>query len=178
MRTTATMLIFSLGTGLLQGQTWTLIASDPAGDAPGGLDATALHYWYEQATDGIVFRITCTNLASYSTGPAADFSFGLPNGMDGGFPAGAHWTTPGTPVHKIASVYCDPGAFELFLQRLRQRHRGRQHRIAALPEQLLHHRGGRSEQRHLLLLRTCEHHLRHRDRWQQRNDRRGRERGA
>lgn len=108
MKTLSTLLSSLLSCGLASGQ-FTLITNDAAGDAGGELDGTALHFWYEQTQDLVTFRVTCANLASFSTGPAADFSFGLPNGMDGGFPAGAHWTTPGTPVHKIASIYADPG---------------------------------------------------------------------
>lgn len=94
---------------MAHGQTWTNIATDPAGDAGAGLDATALDYWYDALNDQVQFRITTTNLASFSTGPAADFSFQLPNGTDGNDPTGTHWTTPGTPVHKTGAIYCDPG---------------------------------------------------------------------
>ena len=91
-----------------QAQSWTNIATDPSGDS-GGPDATSIDYWYDDVNDEVSFRITTTNLASYSTGPAADFSFQLPNGLDSGDPPGAHWTTPGTPVHKIGYVYADIG---------------------------------------------------------------------
>ena len=92
-----------------QAQTWTTIATDPTGDAGGGLDATELSYYYDAAYDILQFKITCANLANFSTGPAADLSFGLPYGMDGGFAPGYHWTAMSTPVHKIAYIYCDPG---------------------------------------------------------------------
>lgn len=85
-----------------------MIASDPAGDT-GGLDGLSLEYSYDPADDEVRFRITCANLADHSTGPAADFSFQLPNGLDSMDPPGAHWTTPGTPVHKIGYIYADAG---------------------------------------------------------------------
>lgn len=96
------------GALMLPAQTWTLLTTDPSGDS-GGLDATALEYRYDEGEDMVWFRITCANLANYSTGPAADFSFQLPNGLDSGDPPGAHWTTPGTPVHKIGYIYADAG---------------------------------------------------------------------
>jgi len=96
-------------TTVSRAQTWTSIATDPTGDASGGLDATELSYYYDAVNDIIQFKITCANLANFSTGPAADLSFGLPWGMDGGFAAGYHWTAMSTPVHKIAYMYCDPG---------------------------------------------------------------------
>lgn len=86
---------------------WTEIATDATGDS-GGLEAVALEYLYDEAEDEVRFRVTVTNLASYSTGPAADFSFNLPSGLDSGNPTGTHWSSP-TPVHKTAYIYCDPG---------------------------------------------------------------------
>lgn len=108
MRTLYSLVAVAMSITLVSGQTWTNIASDPAGDS-GGLEATGIDYWYDDVNDQVQFRITVTNLAAYSTGPAADFSFQLPNGLDSGGPTGTHWTTPGTPVHKTAYVYCDPG---------------------------------------------------------------------
>lgn len=108
MRLSTTLLFSTLGLVAAPAQTWTSIATDPGGDS-GGLDATALEYRYDELADQVWFRITCANLASYSSGPAADFSFQLPNGLDSMDPPGAHWTTPGTPVHKIGYVYADAG---------------------------------------------------------------------
>ncbi|HNS11753.1 MAG TPA: T9SS type A sorting domain-containing protein [Bacteroidia bacterium] len=113
MKTTAKLILLSFITALSvnvsSAQTWTSIATDPSGDAGTGLDAIDLSFFYDDIADVINFRIECTNLSSFSSGPAADFSFYLPNGLDGGFGTGYHWTAPTTPVHKIASVYCDPG---------------------------------------------------------------------
>jgi hypothetical protein len=108
MRTLYSTIAFAMCFTMVSGQTWTNIATDPSGDS-GGLDATGIDYWYDDVNDQVQFRITVTNLSSYSSGPAADFSFQLPNGLDSGAPTGTHWTTPGTPVHKTGYVYCDAG---------------------------------------------------------------------
>lgn len=86
---------------------WTTVDTDASGDS-GGLDGTTLEYQYDQSQDEVSFRITTTNLASYSSGPAADFSFQLPNGLESGNAAGTHWTS-NTTVHKTAYIYCDAG---------------------------------------------------------------------
>lgn len=86
---------------------WTTIDTDPSGDS-NGLDGTTLEYQYDQSLDQVQFRVTTTNLASFSTGPAADFSFQLPNGLESGAASGTHWTSS-TPVHKTAYIYCDAG---------------------------------------------------------------------
>lgn len=103
-----TLLSFSflLAFSVCQGQ-WTIIATDDADDSA-GLDGTLLEYYYDIENELVLFRVTCTNLADYSTGPAADFSFYLPEGLESGNPSGTHWTST-TPVHKTAFIYCDAG---------------------------------------------------------------------
>jgi hypothetical protein len=86
---------------------WATIATDPSGDS-GGMDATSIEFQYDKVKDEVTFRINVTNLSSYSTGPAADFSFQLPNGLESGNGTGTHWTSS-TPVHKTAYIYCDAG---------------------------------------------------------------------
>lgn len=86
---------------------WSTIATDPNNDS-GGLEATSLEFQYDQAQDKVMFRINVTNLSSYSSGPAADFNFQLPNGLASGKPSGTHWTSS-TLVHKSAYIYCDAG---------------------------------------------------------------------
>lgn len=88
-----------------QGQ-WTTISIDELGDP--GLDATLLEYQHDALTDSVHFRVTCANLSTYSSGPSADFSFQLPNGLASGNASGTHWTST-TAVHKTAFIYCDPG---------------------------------------------------------------------
>lgn len=86
---------------------WTTIITDASGDS-GDIDATALEYQYDANTEEVLFRVTLTNLSSYSSGPAADFSFNLPSGLESGAQSGTHWSST-TAVHKTAYVYCDPG---------------------------------------------------------------------
>ena len=86
---------------------WTTIATDPGGDS-GGLEATSLEFQYDDAQDKVMFRMNVTNLSTYSSGPAADFNFQLPNGLESGKPSGTHWSST-TPVHKSAFIYCDAG---------------------------------------------------------------------
>ena len=97
------------------GTSWHLIANDPTGDAMtfnnnDGADATALHFRFDPVTDLLTFRITATNVSVFSSSPAADFVFGLPNGTDNGDPTGFHWFDEEfeTPGHRTAYIYPDP----------------------------------------------------------------------
>jgi len=82
------------------------IASDPSGDAGGGLDGTKVEFKYNQDKDLLSFRITVTNLNSFASSPSADLSFQLPNGT---IPASTE-SSPfrgNTKTHRTASVYTD-----------------------------------------------------------------------
>ena len=84
---------------------WTEIITDASGDS-GGIDATLLEYQYDATEDVVTFRVSATNVASYSASPSADFNFSLPAGLESGAATGTHWSSP-TAVHKTAYVYCD-----------------------------------------------------------------------
>lgn len=91
------------------GQNWILISNDAQGDVTTGIDATKLEMNYDTLNDRLQYRITCANLANYTSSPAADFSFYFPKGVDGNEPAGTHWSAPGQPVHKSIYSYTDAG---------------------------------------------------------------------
>lgn len=91
---------------------WTMISLDNANDAVNsGMEAIGVSYRYDEPNDKVLFKIYIKNLSPFSSGPAADFSFGLPNGTDNGDSPGYHWSDQNqtTPVHRTAYVYCDPG---------------------------------------------------------------------
>ncbi len=92
---------------LLSFAQWTTISNDASGDST-GMDATLLEYQYNTTTDQVLFRFTVNDLSTYSSGPAADFSFHLPNGLDSGANSGNHWSSS-SPVHKTATIYCNAG---------------------------------------------------------------------
>ncbi len=98
--------LFVLVIGLCQAQ-WTTIANDNDADS-GGLEGSILDFQHDAVNDLVLFRVSTTNLAAFSTAPAADFSFKLPGGLESGNAAGAHWSST-TPVDKTAFIYCDAG---------------------------------------------------------------------
>lgn len=87
---------------------YTVIATDPSGDAGGGLDGTEIEFKYDKASDSISFRITVTDMSSFSSSPSADLSFKLSNGT---IPQ-SNLASPfrgSTTTHRTASIYTDRG---------------------------------------------------------------------
>lgn len=90
------------------GNEFMTIATDPTGDAGGGLDATEIEYMYDATTDEILFRVTVIDLVQNSSSPSLDFNFKLPNGTDGSRPLASPFRGS-TMTHKSAAIYTDDG---------------------------------------------------------------------
>lgn len=87
---------------------YTVLGTDPTGDANGGLDVLETAYLYDDSLDIIKFRVKLANLSAHSTNPSVDFNFVLPNGTANNDALASPFS--GTIMtHKTIHVYTDDG---------------------------------------------------------------------